>query len=57
MHYDKQDLHIMDLYNTICGLSYKGDIRMNMKMENPNKIKNIVIGSLEGLEFIYRPKL
>ena len=30
---------------------------MRWKMENPNKVKNIVIGSLAGLHEIYVPRL
>jgi hypothetical protein len=44
---------MLDLGITICQLSYKGDIRMKLKMENPNKVKNIVIGSFEGLNQLY----
>lgn len=42
---------------TICQFSYKGDIRMRMKLENPNKVKNIVDGSKEGLNQLYIPRL
>jgi|DEB0MinimDraft_12_1074336.scaffolds.fasta_scaffold302327_1 hypothetical protein len=30
---------------------------MRWKMENPNKVKNIVIGSYEGLTDLYLPQL
>lgn len=49
MNYHKLELDMMELATTICQLSYKGDIRMSFKMENPNKVKNIVIGSYDGL--------
>ena len=35
-----------DLYEKIAQISYIGDIRMNYKVENPRKAKNIVEGSL-----------
>ena len=41
----------------LCGFSYAGDIRMRWKMENPNKVKNIVDGQLEHLFEIYAPHL
>ncbi len=47
----------MDLYKDLCGFSYKGDVRMVMKMENPKKVDNIVIGSFDGLNQIYLPRL
>jgi len=55
-HYHSVDeVSIQDLLTTICKLSYKGDIRMRMKMENPDKVKNVVAGSLEGLTDLYLP--
>ena len=42
-----------ELYETICSLSYIGDIRMNMHCENPDKIKNIVNGSKIEFREIY----
>lgn len=33
---------LMDLFLSITQLSYKGDIRMKFKAENPNKVRNIV---------------
>ena len=33
---------LMDIFLNITRLSYMGDVRMNMKAENPNKIWNIV---------------
>lgn len=42
-----------ELYETICSLSYIGDIRMTMHCENPDKIKNIVNGSKMEFREIY----
>lgn len=39
----------------ICDFSYQGDIRMRWKMENPNKVKNIVEGQEERLRDVYEP--
>lgn len=33
-----------ELMLTLCNFSYKGDIRMRWKMENPQKVRNIVDG-------------
>ena len=41
----------------LCQLSYTGDIRMKYKMENPNKVKNIVEGQEDQLVEIYEPFL
>ena len=35
----------------------KGDIRMKYKMENPNKINNLVEGSFKELTDLYLPLL
>ncbi|MDY3802177.1 MAG: hypothetical protein SOZ95_09105 [Bacilli bacterium] len=42
-----------ELYETICSLSYIGDIRMTMHCENPDKIKNIVNSSKIEFREIY----
>ena len=42
-----------ELYETICSLSYIGDIRMTMHCANPDKIKNIVNGSKIEFREIY----
>lgn len=42
-----------ELLYTICNLSFKNDIRMYYKMENPNKVKNILEGSYHELKEIY----
>jgi len=58
LHFHRVDpVEVLDLYTTLCNFSYKGDIRMRWKMENPNKVKNIVLGSLAGLHEIYIPRL
>ena len=41
-----------DLYNTLCGLSYLGDVRMSIA-ENPHKVENIVEGCYDKLQDIY----
>jgi mitochondrial translocator assembly and maintenance protein 41 len=56
LHFDKVDqVNMLELLTTLCNFSYKGDIRMRWKMENPNKVKNIVLGQLEGLNDLYLP--
>ncbi len=35
--------NLNDLYFQLCSLSYFGDIRMYFKMENPNKLQEIVV--------------
>ena len=42
MNYDKGKVSMEELMTTLVGFSYHGDIRMRMKMENPDKIKNLV---------------
>ena len=47
LHYHEQRLVPLEqLFGTLCNFSYKGDIRMRYKMENPDKVKNIVKGQL-----------
>lgn len=46
----KKDL--IDLYTNLCGLSYLGDTRMKFA-ENPDKVKNIAMGSYEQLKELY----
>ena len=53
----KSEVSLEDLFHTIVGLSYQGDIRMQYKMENPDKISNLVKGSMDGLTDLYLPKL
>ena len=48
MQYHKQGpIDLETLFVEICSFSYKGDIRMRVKMENPNKVLNIVKGNLQ----------
>ena len=53
LNFHKIEVTEEDIATSICALSYKGDIRMRMKMENPDKVKNIVAGSKEGLRNLY----
>ncbi len=46
----------LEFYMTLAGLSYIGDTRMGIA-ENPDKVKNIVEGSLESYEELYGAKL
>ena len=57
MHYHEQEVSLHDLFTTIVGFSMKGDIRMKYKMENPNKIGNLVEGSFKELTDLYLPLL
>lgn len=48
--YDKlEPITMQEFFEILCAFSFKGDIRMRYKMENPMKVKNIVSGSLEQL--------
>lgn len=49
---NKEVLSINELLEQICRLSYDGDVR-TLFVENPNKIKNIVNGNLDGLKKLY----
>mmetsp|Transcript_13887 Transcript_13887/g.15824 ORF Transcript_13887/g.15824 Transcript_13887/m.15824 type:complete len:309 (-) Transcript_13887:1394-2320(-) len=42
-----------ELFETIVGLSYTGDMRVGVA-ENPNKVQNIVRGSFDRLEKLYK---
>lgn len=57
LNYHKLECSLEDIYLSICSFSYKGDVRMKFKMENPNKVKNIVSGSRDGLDQLYKPRL
>lgn len=48
---NKEKLNIYELFEMICSLSYKGDIRFII--ENPNKVSNIVRGNIDELLNIY----
>ncbi len=41
------------LFETLCSLSYLGDIRMALKFENPNKVGNIVNAELDEFKITY----
>ena len=45
----------LDLYNTIAGISYLGDPRMNLPTENPHKVSNIVKYQLPNFRRLYAP--
>lgn len=49
----KKDISLYELLYSICNLSFNKDIRMSYKMENPNKVKNILEGSYDELKDIY----
>lgn len=44
-----------ELYNTIAGLSYRGDLRMSFNAENPNKVANIVKHQIANFRQLYAP--
>ena len=48
---NKKEVTLNEMFNELCSLSYIGDIRFII--ENPNKVSNIVKGSLENLVSIY----
>lgn len=41
------------LFETLCSLSYLGDVRMALKLENPNKVGNIVSAELDEFKNTY----
>ncbi|KAH0548022.1 hypothetical protein GP486_008236 [Trichoglossum hirsutum] len=43
------------LYGTIAGISYMGDLRMSLPAENPNKVSNIVKNQLSNFRRLYAP--
>ena len=48
---NKEKLDVYELFEMLCSLSYKGDIRFII--ENPNKVSNIVRGNIDELLSIY----
>lgn len=57
LHFHNEKVSLEELIKTIVGFSYKGDLRMRMKMENPAKIENLVKGNQPQLNEIYLPLL
>ena len=53
MNYQKLDVSMEELFDTLVGFSFRGDIRMEYKMENPQKIRNLVEGNMSGLTDMY----
>ena len=53
---DKEKPTLMDLYETICSLSYMGDSRKNFKAEDPRKIQKLASGSKEHFDKEYTAK-
>lgn len=45
------------IYHNISNLSYNGDVRMVYKMENKNKVSNIVHGQVDQFNEIYRDNI
>ncbi|BDD57173.1 Mitochondrial translocator assembly and maintenance protein 41 [Monascus purpureus] len=44
-----------ELYRTITGISYQGDLRMSFRAENPEKINNIVAAQIAHFRRLYAP--
>lgn len=44
-----------ELYSTIAGMSYMGDIRMSLPAEDPRKVRNIVFGQMANFRRLYAP--
>ena len=55
LNYHLDEITFKDLMMSLCSLSMKGDLRMKSNMENPDKIKNIVEGSIQELGDLYIP--
>lgn len=53
---DKEKPTTIDLYETLCSLSYMGDSRKKFKAEDPNKVKKLASGSKEFFDREYRDK-
>ena len=53
---DKENPTIIDFYETLCSLSYKGDSRKALKAEDPNKVKKLASGSKDFFDKVYRDK-
>ena len=57
MHYHGLSVTLRELFTTLVAFSMDGDIRMHAKMENPNKVGNLVEGSFKELTDLYLPLL
>ncbi len=44
-----------ELYSTIAGISYMGDLRMTLPSENPHKVANLVSNQLPQFRQLYAP--
>ncbi|KAE8354965.1 mitochondrial matrix Mmp37-domain-containing protein [Aspergillus coremiiformis] len=44
-----------ELYSTIAGISYMGDLRMSLPAEDPRKVRNIVSGQMANFRRLYAP--
>lgn len=44
-----------ELYSTIAGISYMGDLRMVLPTEDPGKVRNIVSGQMAHFRRLYAP--
>ena len=53
---DKEKPTTLDLYESLCSLSYMGDSRKKFKAEDPNKVKKLASGSYEYFNKEYRDK-
>lgn len=52
-----KNIPLSELYSSISSLSYAGDIRYMFKVENTNKVANIVQNNLPAYNNIYLPLL
>jgi mitochondrial translocator assembly and maintenance protein 41 len=52
---EEEEYTFMELFHKVCSLSYEGDIRMNLNMENANKVDNIIKGSYSSFKELYSP--
>ena len=46
MNFLREKVSVEELITTLVNFSYKGDVRMQLKMENPDKVSNLVKGNL-----------
>lgn len=44
-----------ELYTTVAGISYMGDLRMDLPAEDPGKVRNIVSGQMTHFRRLYAP--